>query len=232
MATTNELPDAELYERTIDYWPYHISVNHVIDKACELAPRRARVLDMMCGPGSILADIAARRPDLELVGVDIKPEFIEYGHAAYPRINLFCGDVLNWRASEPFDMVLCTGALHHLPFNRQPLGIRNLVRNLKRDGLSIISDCYVSPFTSERERRQAARELGDAYLQYAIEHDAPNDVIEWTIDILENDICGLEWKTHLNERLEHLCRMFSRVKTEHTWPVDKQYGDYVHICTL
>lgn len=44
-------------------------------------PRGARVLDLACGPGSWILDIAFERPDITAIGVDISKIMIEYANA-------------------------------------------------------------------------------------------------------------------------------------------------------
>src|SRR5437764_10532457 len=57
---------------------------------CELLrPGRARVLDAACGPGNVSRYLMARRPDLDLLGIDLAPRMVELAREAVPSAQ-FC----------------------------------------------------------------------------------------------------------------------------------------------
>jgi SAM-dependent methyltransferase len=51
-------------------------------------PKGARVLDMACGPGSWLLDVAFERPDIKAIGVDVSKIMINYASARARSQNL------------------------------------------------------------------------------------------------------------------------------------------------
>ena len=120
-----QLPESKVYEKGLLFWPYRASQQLVLDKIAELAPHGGCLLDIMCGPGNLLGRIVAIRPDLKLVGVDKKPQYTQYISKKYPEIISIWGDVLHWHPASPFDIVVCTGALHHLLYNLQENAIDN-----------------------------------------------------------------------------------------------------------
>ncbi len=83
-----------------------------------------RIVDLATGSGDIprlIAEygrkIGAR---LRIDAVDRQSSTLEIARklsANYPEINLVEGNVLEWNASEPYDLVLCTLALHHFSEN-------------------------------------------------------------------------------------------------------------------
>lgn len=227
-----ELPESETYEDSLQYWPYDLSLKTVIERVVKEAPQGGTVLDVMCGPGYLLGKLKEQRPDLSLTGVDIDARYIPYGQQKYPGINFQSGDALTWRPAEPADIVVCTGSVHHIPYEQQEAAIANIATMVKPGGVVIISDCYVDDYSNETERKAAAAKLGYEYLRVAIERNAPDKVIAWTADILWNDVFGKEFKPSLEKRLPLLERHFAKVETIHTWPgTGKGYGDYIHICT-
>ncbi len=226
-----ELPESEVYEQSLQYWPYKDSLQAVIDRACKDAPENATLLDVMCGPGYLLGKIAEKRPDLKLTGVDIDDRYIEHGRKTYPTAEFIKGDVLNWQPDELFDMVLCTGSLHHVSYEEQEQALANMASMAKPGGLVIISDAYVDDYENETERKQAAAKLGYEYLRVTIDNKAPDQIVEWTVDILWNDVLKHEFKTSINKRLPVFNKYFAETDTIKTWPeFESGYGDYIHIC--
>lgn len=81
---------------------------------------RMRVLDLATGSADIprlVADYArAVGAVAEIVAVDFQPATIETARrlsAGYPEIACECADVLTFRATDSFDIVICSLALHH-----------------------------------------------------------------------------------------------------------------------
>jgi SAM-dependent methyltransferase len=72
-----------------------------------------RVLDIGCGPASILAHL----PPVEYVGIDISPEYIEAARRRFgTRAEFRCESITATTLSErhAFDLVMANGVLHHL----------------------------------------------------------------------------------------------------------------------
>lgn len=72
-----------------------------------LAPEKARVLDVGCGDGLLSAAICAKRPDLEIRGLDVLPR-----KRSYIAVELFNGSTIPF-ADGSFDVVLFSDVLHH-----------------------------------------------------------------------------------------------------------------------
>ncbi len=80
-----------------------------------------RVLDLACGPGNLLAQVAGLRPDAHFTGIDASPAMLERAAATLARQT--CDNVLLTEADmtrltgvadASADAVLCTFSLHHL----------------------------------------------------------------------------------------------------------------------
>ena len=222
------LPSSETYERELQFMPYRKSLN-VVKNIVSVAPNNGRVLDLMCGTGYLLGQIKQRRPDLHLFGADLDERYIEHARKQYEGIDFFVEDVLKWKAG-PFDSVLCTGALHHIPYDQQEEVVARIAGITKQTGFAIISDCYIDDYSCEAERQLAAAKLGYEYLIATTINGAPLDVVRATAEILVNDVCGEEFKTSLRKRLPIFKKHFRKVETIKTWPKTKtQYGDYVTV---
>ncbi|HLN19088.1 MAG TPA: methyltransferase domain-containing protein [Patescibacteria group bacterium] len=226
-----QLPSAEMYEKALTYWSLRLCHQFVLNKITELAPRNGCLLDMMCGPGKLLGRIARARPDLRLVGVDIDEQYINYGRLTYPQVTFQVGNVLSWSPPTTIDMVICTGALHHVPYDIQEIAISNIGSFIAEGKIAIISDCYIDNFTNETERKIAATKMGAEYLLATIRNGAPDEILDSLVDILWNDLFGMEYKTSLLKRLPIFKRYFSKIQTTKTWPAEEtEYGEYTHIC--
>jgi SAM-dependent methyltransferase len=235
MSEMKQLPEAETYEEGLEYWPYKKSLQTVLERAISQAPKHCQVLDAMCGPGYLLAKIKRYRPDLELYGVDLDDRYVLHAQIHYKDAATFYrGDILAPVIASPFPMVLCTGSIHHIHYDHQDIAVANIAKMTAEGGVAIISDCYVDDYDDEAERKLAAAKLGYEYLRETIKNGAPEKVVEWTVDILHNDVLMHEYKTSLRKRLPVLQKHFGSVETIQVWPPGPEkdgYGDYVHICS-
>lgn len=226
-----ELPESNIYEQEFKYFIHWGKLmKQVTNIVQRKAPHASRVVDLMCGPGYLLGQLAKVRSDLILSGIDINPEFITHAQQKYPNIEFLVKDVLNFQSTEKYDVVTCTGGIHHLPYEAQESFLQKISEILKPEGLAILADPYVNDYNDEFERKQAAAKLG--YKLFAsLENDTPDDIIKATIDIFYNDIMGHEFKTSINKMKPIIHKLFSQVELTKTWPTkDTGYGDYYFIC--
>lgn len=106
--------------------------------------RGQRVLDIGCGPGDMLAYF----PDVDYVGLDLEPSYIEaavarFGHRATFR----CQNVAEAAVQEPgtYDVVMANGVLHHLN-DSEAAHLVDLARQaLKSTGRLVTFDGCFSP---------------------------------------------------------------------------------------
>ncbi len=106
---------------------------------------RLRVLDLATGSADIPRLVADHARQLgataEIVAVDFQPITIEMARrlsAGYPEIACVCADVLTFAAEEPFDLVICSLALHHFS-EADAITLLRRARELSR-GCVLISD--------------------------------------------------------------------------------------------
>jgi SAM-dependent methyltransferase len=85
-------------------------------KFCDLLPQgRARVLDAACGPGNVARFLMARRPELDLLGIDLAPRMVELARQAVPPARFLVHDCR--RLTElglRFDGIICAFGLPYL----------------------------------------------------------------------------------------------------------------------
>jgi SAM-dependent methyltransferase len=93
-------------------------------------PRRARVVDLGCGKGDLLARIAARY-DVDAVGIDRDAQLLA---EAPPGINVIVADIETWnRGRGAFDLVASVGS---------PAQLSSLAGLVRPDGLVLYGDGY------------------------------------------------------------------------------------------
>ena len=198
-----------------------------------MAPQNGTLLDIMCGPGYLLGEIKARRPDLGLTGVDIDERYIPYGREKYSGVIFEQADVLSWQPESLYDVVICTGSVHHIPYEQQEEAIRCIANMVNPGGLVIISDCFVDHYSNELERKLSAAKLGYEYLKATIENKGSDKDIDWTIDILWNDVFKKEFKPSPTIRMLQYEKYFDVIETIKAWPkVESEYGDYISVLRL
>ena len=227
-----QLPDAKTYENEMSYIPYRESLRQVENFVVRQTPTNGHLLDLMCGPGFLLGKISERRGDLTLKGVDLDGDYVGYANKTYPEAEFEVGDVLSWEPKQKFDAVICTGALHHVPYERQADVIERMSKMVRDDGFVLISDCYIDDHSNETQRKLAAAKLGYEYILEAIKTGDPRDILEATADILCNDVVMDEFKTSIAQRTQQFYRIFRRSETHKKWPTDIHYGSYGDYITV
>ena len=98
----------------------------------------ARVLDLGCGVGQFLSELAERRPTAELVGVDTSAEMIARARADYARENTTYA-VGTWpdvERGDGFDAITCMHAFPYVP--DKPAALDHLGGLLREGGRLLI----------------------------------------------------------------------------------------------
>ncbi|MDI1251366.1 MAG: class I SAM-dependent methyltransferase [Lacunisphaera sp.] len=99
----------------------------------------SRVLDLACGVG-YGSYVLSQASDRDVIGLDLDPAAIAYGHAHYerPGLRLLNGDALKWRNDgAPFDTIVSFETIEHLP---DPVAfVAHAASLLKPGGLFLVS---------------------------------------------------------------------------------------------
>jgi trans-aconitate 2-methyltransferase len=74
-----------------------------------------RAIDLGCGPGNSTEVLVERFPGASVTGLDSSPDMIEAARRRLPGVHFELGSVEDWRAPEPFDVILANAALHWVP---------------------------------------------------------------------------------------------------------------------
>lgn len=123
----------------------------IAEDMADAAPDDATVLDVGTGPGILLTEIARRRPDLHLTGVDLSPDMIEqaernvapYGARVLARVGSAADLPL---PDDSVDLIVSSFSLHHWadPAAAAP----ELARVLRPGGRLYVYDFSFAPFAA------------------------------------------------------------------------------------
>lgn len=113
------------------------------------APEGAALLDVGTGPGILLRELGASRPDLRLAGVDIAADMIEHAERNLAELDsrpeLRAADVADLPFEDDrFDLVVSTFSSHH--WDDPEAGSTEIARVLRGGGRLLVYDFKHAPF--------------------------------------------------------------------------------------
>jgi ubiquinone/menaquinone biosynthesis C-methylase UbiE len=96
----------------------------------ERVKKGARVLDIGCGIGALSFDIA-EKSGANVLGIDLNPEHIRIAQEkhAHPNVVYHLGDALQTPLEGPFDAIILSNVLEHLP--NRPEFLRAMIQRLR-----------------------------------------------------------------------------------------------------
>jgi ubiquinone/menaquinone biosynthesis C-methylase UbiE len=121
----------------------------IADDLVEVVPEGGDVLDIGTGPGVLLVELADRRPDVRLTGVDLSADMVaaaernlsEFGDRASARV----GDVTDLPfPDDSFDVVVTSLSSHH--WDDPVAAVPELARVLRSGGRLYVYDLGFAPF--------------------------------------------------------------------------------------
>jgi trans-aconitate methyltransferase len=225
------LPSPETYEKEELFMPWGTLTKEILNWILKEVSANQKIIDLMCGPGQLLGKIQSKRKDLQLTGLDTDKRYIKFASIKYPFINFINDDILKWKTKIKYNLVLVTGGIHHIPYNKKRIVIKSIYDLLDNNGVCIIADPFIDNYVNEKQRKIAAAKLGYEYIKAVITNNAPDEIVSAAIDILFNDVLPKgEYKTSITKFRNIIDPIFSKVELHKTWPnITSEYGDYYFI---
>lgn len=131
--------------------------DHVLALASAMAGRPARVLDIGCGDGALIARLAAREPRWEFAGVEIAERAVQLARARCPQaqITIYDGSSLPF-APQAFELAVLSHVLEHVT---DPVSVLREAARVSR--LLVVEVPLEANLSTLREsKRQIARDVG------------------------------------------------------------------------
>lgn len=227
----SKLPPANVYEKEYKYWPWGKLIDKIKEWVINNASESSYIIDYMCGTGYLLNEIATIRKDLKIEGCSITYEYIEYAKKRYPNIKVFLEDVIDFEPSSQPDIIIATGGLHHLDWNKQKVFINKVSSELASGKYFILGEELISSYNNKKARMLAVLELSNNLIREVVNSNAPESVIEAAVDLLKTDLFERgEYKTSLTVLIDILEANFTIETIEKIWPQNKEhFGDYIII---
>jgi trans-aconitate 2-methyltransferase len=75
----------------------------------------AHAADIGCGPGNSTELLRQRFPDAAVIGIDSSAEMIEAARKRLPGVSFEVDDIMTWRGTGPFDIILANAVLQWVP---------------------------------------------------------------------------------------------------------------------
>jgi ubiquinone/menaquinone biosynthesis C-methylase UbiE len=125
------------------------------------AAQGSRILDIGTGPGVLLVELAARRPDLHLTGADLSADMIAAATRNVAGSDIACvvADVSDLPfPDQSFDMVVSSLSLHH--WDHPEAAVPELARVMRPNGRVVIYDLPFAPFDELTAAAEAASLFG------------------------------------------------------------------------
>lgn len=124
-------------EKYMDQGLYH----HSFDLFCDyLLTQNAAVLDIACGPGNVAQYLLQKRPDFNILGIDLAPNMVRLAQANNPGAAFQVMDIRAVRQlDQRYDGILCCFGLPYLSKEAAIALIGDVAALLKPNGIFYLS---------------------------------------------------------------------------------------------
>jgi ubiquinone/menaquinone biosynthesis C-methylase UbiE len=142
---------------------------------------KVKLLDVACGTGRTLHQLAITHPTMRLHGCDLSPAYIRAARKRLEEVDELTlavenGEALPW-ADATFDVVTSTYLFHELPRNARRNVVREMLRVVRPGGLVVLED---------------SAQVAESHELEPVLREFPRDFHEpFYADYLEDDLAGL-----------------------------------------
>jgi predicted TPR repeat methyltransferase len=143
---------------------------------CGMEHKRRNALDIGCGSGGRMVRLLEGHA-FQVTGLDCSEKMLAIAHEQHPAGTWLHGDIMHWKTSERYDLILAWDSIFHVPFDKQEDALNSICGMLKQDGILIytIGDEIGEHVSDWHERSFYYSSLG----------------IEKNLDILSKNECQL-----------------------------------------
>lgn len=143
---------------------------------------RGRVLEIGVGTG-LLTELLFKNKEIdELTLIEPNPSFIEKFRTKFPKQELLREDGLTFWNNTKFNFIVISQVYHHIRDGNKVAFLKNMYRNLLTNGVLVIGDVFIPPYTDEMSRNESLRVFHEPRIQGArnevnkmVEEKALND---------------------------------------------------------
>lgn len=176
MNTTNNKKAVDLFNKLADsYQERFLSVEAYSESfhaLLSILDKNSRILDVACGPGNISRFLLNERPDLDILGIDLAPNMIEWAKRNNPTATFIVQDAQKIdQLTETFDAIIVGFLFPYFTMTQVREFIEKAHKILSKDGI-----IYISTMEDRYENsRFRSSSTGDQLLMHYYE---ASDLIE------------------------------------------------------
>lgn len=163
-STYSKIISPEEYNRIISFEHLYISASDRVIKelidSYRPKERIAEVVEIGCGPARVLP-LMAGIAGIHLTGVDHDSVFLDYAkqivHEKSLPVDLVHANITDWKLGKMIDVCYSQGVHHHIGKKIDTSRyLNNVVSQLTKDGVYILSDEFLPEYVTEDERKTKA----------------------------------------------------------------------------
>ncbi len=175
------------YEKFAEFYDQGTSTNVstkvdlLKQKIKQLSPNASTILELACGTGNILVELA---DEFEVVGLDLSPSMLRLAQQKVPNVELVAADMTNFNLGRKFDAIICIfdSMNHLLSFEQWEATFRHAKEHLNDDGVFIFDVNTITKLKDFSNLPASRTELDTGY-QIAKITSEKNGVYNWNLEV-------------------------------------------------